>query len=86
MTFRAVDTRASFVALEDRISDYWRQHDVKRKALAHGDPNKPFIFYEGPPTANGRPGIHHVEARVTKDIIIRYHRMCGQHVIGARGG
>ncbi|MFN5368905.1 MAG: isoleucine--tRNA ligase [Roseiflexaceae bacterium] len=86
MTFRSVDTRASFTALEERISAYWQQHDIKRKALAHGDQAKPFIFYEGPPTANGKPGIHHVEARVTKDIIIRYHRMCGQYVIGARGG
>jgi len=86
MTFRAVDTRASFVALEERIGAYWAQHDIKRKALAHGDQARPFIFYEGPPTANGKPGIHHVEARVTKDIIIRYHRMCGQYVIGARGG
>jgi len=86
MTFRAVDTRASFVALEDRIGDYWRTHDIKRHALAHGDHSKPFIFYEGPPTANGKPGVHHVEARVSKDIIIRYHRMCGQYVIGARGG
>ena len=86
MTFRAVDTRASFVALEERIGTYWAQHDIKRKALAHGDQARPFIFYEGPPTANGKPGIHHVEARVTKDIIIRYHRMCGQYVIGARGG
>lgn len=86
MTFRAVDTRASFVALEERIGAYWAEHDIKRKALAHGDQARPFIFYEGPPTANGKPGIHHVEARVTKDIIIRYHRMCGQYVIGARGG
>ncbi len=86
MTFRAVDTRASFVALEDRIGEYWRVNDIKRHALAHGDHAKPFIFYEGPPTANGKPGVHHVEARVSKDIIIRYHRMCGQYVIGARGG
>ncbi|MCE2850606.1 MAG: hypothetical protein LW717_05370, partial [Chloroflexaceae bacterium] len=62
MTFRSVDTRASFTALEERISAYWQQHDIKRKALAHGDQAKPFIFYEGPPTANGKPGIHHVEA------------------------
>lgn len=86
MTFRAVDTRASFVALEERIGEFWRSHDIKRQALAHGDHAKPFIFYEGPPTANGKPGVHHVEARVSKDIIIRYRRMCGQYVIGARGG
>ena len=84
MSFRAVDTRASFVALEDRIGDYWRSNDIKKQALAHGDHAKPFIFFEGPPTANGKPGVHHVEARVSKDIIIRYHRMCGEHIIGRR--
>ncbi len=45
-----------------------------------------FIFFEGPPTANGRPGVHHVLARAFKDIILRYKRMRGFHLIGARGG
>jgi isoleucyl-tRNA synthetase len=65
---------------------WWQAHDIVKETLAHGDRSRPFVFHEGPPTANGRPGIHHVEARVTKDIIIRYHRMRGQYVIGARGG
>lgn len=86
MAFRAVDTRVSFPALELEVDEWWREHGIVRQSLNSGDRAKPFIFYEGPPTANGRPGVHHVEARVSKDIVVRYHRLKGQHVIGARGG
>ena len=86
MPFRDVDTRVAFPKLEEQILEWWKANRVIQQALDHGDRARPFIFYEGPPTANGRPGIHHVEARVTKDIMIRYHRMLGQYVIGARGG
>ncbi len=86
MAFRNVDTRVSFPKLEEQILEWWEANQVVKQALNQGDRARPFIFFEGPPTANGRPGIHHVEARVTKDIIIRYRRMRGQYVIGARGG
>jgi isoleucyl-tRNA synthetase len=86
LAFKDVDTRASFPALEQEVAEWWKARDILRRALASGDPERPFIFFEGPPTANGRPGIHHVEARVAKDIVVRYHRMRGQKVIGARGG
>ncbi len=86
MAFKEVDSRVSFPDLEQQVAAWWNEHGVVKKALASGDRNNPFVFFEGPPTANGRPGVHHVEARVTKDIINRYHRMRGQYVIGARGG
>jgi isoleucyl-tRNA synthetase len=86
MTFRDVDPKVSFPKLEQEIGQWWQEQGVVKRALAHGDRSKPFIFFEGPPTANGRPGVHHVEARVAKDIVIRYRRMRGQYVLGARGG
>jgi len=86
MAYKPVDTRVSFPALEAELAAWWKQNDVVRRSLESGDRSRPFIFFEGPPTANGRPGVHHVEARVAKDIIIRFQRMCGHHVIGARGG
>ncbi|HEX6292284.1 MAG TPA: isoleucine--tRNA ligase [Herpetosiphonaceae bacterium] len=86
MAFKPVDTRVSFPALESEIAQWWRESDVIKRSLESGDRNRPFIFFEGPPTANGKPGVHHVEARVTKDIINRFQRMQGHYVIGARGG
>ncbi|MBC8160617.1 MAG: class I tRNA ligase family protein, partial [Roseiflexaceae bacterium] len=86
MAFKSVDTRVSFPALERELGEWWKQNDIVKKSLQSGDRARPFIFFEGPPTANGRPGVHHVEARVTKDLIVRYQRMRGRHVIGARGG
>ena len=84
--FADVDTKVKFPALEEEIARWWRERSIVERALAHGDRGRPFVFFEGPPTANGRPGVHHVEARAVKDIVIRYHRMRGEHVVGARGG
>jgi isoleucyl-tRNA synthetase len=86
MVFEEVNTQPSFSALEQDIERWWREREIVRKALDRGDRSRPYVFFEGPPTANGRPGIHHVAARVTKDILIRYHRLRGQFVVGARGG
>jgi isoleucyl-tRNA synthetase len=86
MPFREVDPKLSFPALEQSVDQWWKERGIVKQALASGDQARPFIFFEGPPTANGRPGVHHVEARVTKDLIVRYQRMRGHYVIGARGG
>jgi isoleucyl-tRNA synthetase len=86
MPFKEVDTKLAFPALEQSIEQWWKERGIIKKALDSGDKARPFVFFEGPPTANGRPGVHHIESRATKDIIIRYHRMRGQHVVGARGG
>ncbi|GIV95921.1 MAG: isoleucine--tRNA ligase [Herpetosiphonaceae bacterium] len=86
MVFKEVDSKVSFPGLEQEVERWWKERDIVKKVLDSGDRSRPFIFFEGPPTANGRPGVHHVEARASKDIVIRYHRMRGEYVVGARGG
>ena len=65
---------------EERILATWKEKGIFDKTLAQSKGKKEFVFYEGPPTANGRPGIHHLEARAFKDAIPRYKTMCGYHV------
>ena len=65
---------------------WWRDSGVLQRGMAGREGGPDFIFFEGPPTANGRPGVHHVLARAFKDIILRYKRMRGFHLVGARGG
>lgn len=77
--FRPVDSRVNFPALEERILLFWKEHDVFRKSLELREGRPSFVLYEGPPTANGSPGIHHVLARVFKDIIPRYKTMKGYY-------
>ena len=84
--FRSVDSQVKFPELEEKLVAWWKDTGVAQRAIG-GCPDGPdFIFFEGPPTANGKPGVHHVLARAFKDIILRYKRMRGFHVIGARGG
>ncbi len=61
----------------NEINDYWTQHDTFGKSVEIRKGHKPFVFYEGPPSANGTPGIHHVMARSIKDIFCRYKTMKG---------
>ncbi len=65
---------------EEKILAYWKEKGIFDKTLAKKSPKGEFVFYEGPPTANGRPGIHHLEARAFKDAIPRYKTMRGYHV------
>lgn len=65
---------------EEAILAFWKEHSIFEKSVAKDAPKGEFVFYEGPPTANGRPGIHHLEARAFKDIIPRYRTMRGYHV------
>ncbi len=65
---------------EKSISAYWKEIDLLHKSVDMRDENNPFIFYEGPPTANGKPGIHHVMARTLKDLTCRYKTMKGYQV------
>jgi isoleucyl-tRNA synthetase len=75
--FRPVDPRQSFPELEERVLERWRDRDVFHRSLAQREGAPVWSFYEGPPTANGRPGSHHVLSRVFKDIFPRYRTMCG---------
>lgn len=65
---------------EEEILKFWQDNEIFKKTLEKDSPKGEFVFYEGPPTANGRPGIHHVEARAFKDAIPRYKTMQGFHV------
>src|SRR4051794_2612582 len=76
----AVDPNPSFPALEERVLERWRERDVFHESLRRREGGEPWVFYEGPPTANGRPGTHHVLARVFKDIYPRYRTMRGYRV------
>lgn len=75
--FEAVPSRISFPALEQEILEFWHEHDIFRRSIEERPPDRLFSFYEGPPTANGVPGVHHVLARVFKDLIPRYKTMRG---------
>ncbi|MDX6590162.1 MAG: isoleucyl-tRNA synthetase, partial [Solirubrobacterales bacterium] len=78
--FSPVDPKQSFPELEERVLRRWRDDDVFERSLANREGAEVWSFYEGPPTANGRPGSHHVLARVFKDIYPRYRTMCGYRV------
>jgi isoleucyl-tRNA synthetase len=85
MTFRPVDQRPALPVLERRVLERWRSREVFRRSLERTARGPVFRFYEGPPTANGRPGVHHVEARVFKDLFLRYRTMKG-HVVPRKAG
>jgi len=82
--FQPVDTTISFPRLETDILEWWQTHHIVEKSLDSGE--QPFVFFEGPPTANGRPGFHHVISRIFKDVILRYRSMQGYRIIGRREG
>lgn len=66
---------------EEKILEFWKENGIFEQSLARAEnPKGEFVFYEGPPTANGKPGIHHLEARSFKDVIPRYKTMQGFHV------
>ena len=66
--------------LAEEVRAVWEQNDVFEKSLENRKNNKPFVFYEGPPSANGVPGIHHVMARTIKDLFCRYQTLKGRFV------
>lgn len=78
--YRKVSPRVDLPALEEGILDFWRESRIFEKSLESRVGGPEFVFYEGPPTANGKPGSHHVLSRIFKDIFPRYRTMCGYHV------
>src|SRR5947209_4398231 len=85
MAHRPVDPQASFPDIELEVLERWRQRNVFAESLRRREGAPSWGFYEGPPTANGAPGAHHVLARVFKDIFPRYKTMCG-HYVERKGG
>jgi len=69
----------------EEMRKYWEDNNIFAKSLSTREGHKPFVFYEGPPSANGKPGIHHVMARTIKDLVCRYQTLKGCYV-GRKGG
>ena len=78
--YKTIDLKESPQLLEESIRAYWRKHELAKKSVDFRAGAPQFIFYEGPPTANGQPGIHHMMARTLKDIVCRYKTMTGFQV------
>jgi len=78
--FESVNQHPELPAVEERVLARWQDRGVVRQALHRNRDGQLFRFYDGPPTANGRPGVHHVEARVFKDVFPRYMTMKGYRV------
>ncbi|MCR4726546.1 MAG: isoleucine--tRNA ligase [Clostridia bacterium] len=78
--FNKVDTSLDFCGREKEISDFWKENGIFEKSVDQNKGNEEYTFYDGPPTANGKPHIGHILTRVIKDIIPRYRTMKGYHV------
>ena len=85
MSFGPLDPEFDLATLEPRILARWQAADLPRRVQAHRAGGEPWIFYEGPPTANGRPGLHHVWGRVFKDLYPRFRTMQG-YAVPRKGG
>lgn len=75
----------SLIDLEEELLTRWREEDLFRRTLEATSEGKPFVFYEGPPTANGKPGIHHIISRTIKDLVCRHRTMQGRSVTRIAG-
>ncbi|MGE5409486.1 MAG: isoleucine--tRNA ligase, partial [Clostridiales bacterium] len=78
--FKQNPEKINYSEIEERILAFWRENDIFAKSITSRSDSKPFTFYEGPPTANGKPGIHHVMARTLKDLVCRYKTQQGYQV------
>jgi|UniRef100_A0A7C4PVW2 isoleucyl-tRNA synthetase len=83
--FRPVSPKLNIVLMEEGVLRFWKKNQIFRKSLEQREGCPEYVFYEGPPTANGKPGVHHVLARAFKDVFPRYKTMQGFHV-NRRGG
>ncbi len=83
--FKPVSPKLNVTSMEENVLKFWNQAEIFRKTVAQRQGAPEYVFYEGPPTANGKPGVHHVLARAFKDMFPRYKIMRGYHV-SRRGG
>ncbi len=83
--FKPVSPKLDVTSMEENILKFWKQADIFKKTVEQRKGGPEYVFYEGPPTANGKPGVHHVLARAFKDMFPRYKIMRGYHV-SRRGG
>ena len=75
--FPNVDPRASLPSLEEETLKFWKEENIFAQSLEIREGAPEFVVYDGPPTANGNPGVHHVQARAYKDLFPRYKTMRG---------
>ena len=78
--YRKVPTDLNFVKREEEVEKFWDDNRIFEKSVEEREGCPTYMFYDGPPTANGKPHIGHVETRVIKDMIPRYHAMKGEQV------
>ncbi len=83
--YKPVPPQIDLSAMEHEILDFWRQQQIFEKSVARNEGAESWTFYEGPPTANGRPGTHHIESRTFKDVFPRFRTMQGYQV-NRKGG
>ncbi len=83
--YKKVDTSLHFVEREKEIVEYWNENKIFEKSMQETEGQEEFSFYDGPPTANGKPHIGHILTRVMKDIVPRYKTMKGKHVLRKAG-
>lgn len=83
--FKPVNPKLDVVSMEENVLKFWTKQGIFHKTVEQRKGRPEYVFYEGPPTANGRPGVHHVLARAFKDMFPRYKIMRGYHV-SRRGG
>lgn len=83
--YKKVELKDGFVGMENQVSKMWKEKDIIKKSFAENEGKRYFTFYDGPPTANGKPHVGHIETRVMKDLIPRYKVMKGYKVIRKAG-
>ena len=83
--YKKVDTSLNFLDREKEVLEFWKENKIFEQNVAENEGNREFTFYDGPPTANGKPHIGHILTRVIKDIIPRYHVMKGDHCLRKAG-
>ena len=83
--YKKVDTSLNFVEREKEIIAFWKENGIFEESVKENEGKEEFSFYDGPPTANGKPHIGHILTRVMKDIIPRYQTMKGKHVLRKAG-
>ena len=83
--YKKVELKDGFVGMEHKVAENWKEKDIIKKNFNMNEGKRYFTFYDGPPTANGKPHVGHIETRVMKDIIPRYKVMKGYKVIRKAG-
>ena len=78
--FQEITSKPHYVELEQKVLQLWKERQVFEQSMGKDAPKGDYVFYEGPPTANGKPGIHHVISRCYKDLFPRFKTMQGHHV------